>query len=100
MAENKKLANLLEKKEKLENDLAEKRKRLNAEIQKVRNFEASKERKARTRRLIQLGGIVEQVYSKPISDGQLELFKKFLDEQQARGQFLTKALDMGASNEF
>ncbi len=92
MQNNKKLASLLEKKEKLESNLAEKRKRLNAEIQKLRNVEATKERKARTRRLIQIGGIVEKVLGRNFSDEELPLFQKFLEEQENRGKYFSKSL--------
>lgn len=53
---------------------------------------AQEERKARTKRLIQIGAEVESVYGKPIEEDKLLLLRKFLLEQEQRGKYFSKAL--------
>lgn len=49
------------------------------------------ERKTRTRRLIQTGGVVEKVLG-PLSKEELELFASFLINEEKSGNYISKAL--------
>lgn len=50
------------------------------------------ERKARTKRLIEIGGAVESVLGKEIKKEDLPKLISFLKQQEERGQFLSKAM--------
>lgn len=67
-------------------------KQLQAELQKKNAIEKERARKARTKRLIEVGAIVENVLGSTIEKDRLPLLKKFLEEQEQRGQFFSKAL--------
>lgn len=49
------------------------------------------ERKARTKRLIEVGATVESVLKRPIEKEDLPKLKMFLEEQEKRGNFFSKA---------
>lgn len=54
---------------------------------------ALEERNARTKRLIEVGAVVENVYGKPITKEMLPLLRKFLLDQESRGSFFSKAFE-------
>ena len=58
----------------------------------LRAKEKEKERKARTHRLIEIGGAVESVLGRPIEKEELPKLITFLKKQEEKGQFLSKAL--------
>jgi hypothetical protein len=66
--------------------LAEKEKRLKAQ-------QKEHERKARTKRLIQLGGIVEKVLGRPTTEEDLPKLLDYLEQQEKRGNFFSKAMN-------
>jgi hypothetical protein len=66
--------------------LAEKEKRLKAQ-------QKEHERKARTKRLIQLGGIVEKVLGRPTTEDDLPKLLDYLEQQEQRGKFFSKAMN-------
>lgn len=72
--------------------LLEKRKAIDEQIKRKQAQQNEKERKARTKRLIELGAVVESVLGRPVYQDELTLVKNFLEEQETRGQFFSKAL--------
>ena len=51
------------------------------------------ERKARTHRLIVIGGIAEKILGRGFVDGDEKKFERFLAGQQSRGRYFSKAMD-------
>lgn len=85
--------------EQLDEDIAKLKKRK----QRLINQEKQKERKARTRRLIQIGGAVESVLGHPIDEKDIPLLIKFLKTQEDRGNYFSRAMiqtDQGNSDKF
>ena len=69
--------------------------------ERVLNKRLSEEnRKARTRRLIKIGAEVESVYGKAIDEDMLPRLRKFLQDQEYRGSFLSKALNKANEDDF
>ncbi len=55
---------------------------------------ATKERKERTHRLIQIGAICEEVYGDKITEGAAQdALRQFLRDQNERGGYFSKAID-------
>lgn len=82
--------------------IKEQREKLKAQIAKLQTREkllAGKdrvqERKARTKRLIEIGATVEKVYGQPIEKELLPYLEKFLIGQNERGNYFSSALDEG-----
>lgn len=50
-------------------------------------------RRARTRRLIQIGAAAESVLGREFVDGDLDLFLNFLKKQERNGSFFSKAME-------
>lgn len=57
------------------------------------------ERNARTRRLVQIGATVEHVYGGPVAGKKLEALEHFLQQQEVRGNFLSRALNAAESSD-
>lgn len=74
--------------------LAQKKARLDA----LRHRENEKERKARTKRLIEIGASVESVLGRPIEKEDLPKLIAFLKTQEERGQFFSKAMARSEEN--
>lgn len=55
--------------------------------------EKQAERKARTKRLIEIGGAAESVLGRPFQDNDLQKFINFLRQQEARGNYYSKAMN-------
>lgn len=72
--------------------LEEKEKVLKARKQELLAKNREKERKARTHRLIEVGGAVESVLGRPIEKEDLPKLIAFLQEQERRGQYFSKAM--------
>ncbi len=79
-------SNVLEK-------LREQKKGLEERIKREEARENDKIKKARTKRLIELGATVESVLGRPITQDELPLVKKFLMSQEERGKFFSNALE-------
>ena len=77
-------------------ELIVKQEEMKAKEKALKKKLALEERKARTRRLIGVGAEVESVYGKPITKEMLPHLRKFLLDQESRGNFLTKALEKEA----
>lgn len=72
--------------------LEEKEKVLKARKQALVAKNKEKERKARTHRLIEVGGAVESVLGRPIPKEDLPKLIAFLQSQEDRGHYFSKAM--------
>lgn len=71
--------------QKRQEQLKEKEKALKAK-------QAQNERKSRTKRLIEIGGAVESVLGYPITKDELPKLIAFLNQQEDRGHYFSKAM--------
>ena len=55
--------------------------------------EKQAERRARTKRLIEIGGAAESVLGRPFQEGDLQKFINFLKQQEIRGNYYSKAMN-------
>jgi len=70
----------------------QKQERLKQEERKIKSQMVQNERKARTRRLIEIGGAVESVLGRPIEKEDLVRLIGFLKQQEERGGYFTRAM--------
>ncbi len=70
-----------------------KRDQLNQQIKALEKRSAAEERKKRTRRLIELGGIVESVLGRATTDEDKIRFMNFLKTQERNGKHFTRAMN-------
>lgn len=89
MTKRKSTSELIAELEKKESQIQERKKAL-------RQREKAEERKARTHRLIAIGAEVESVLGRSIEKEDLPQLKDFLETQERRGNFFSKA--MGKTN--
>ena len=59
---------------------------------------SQEERKARTKRLIEIGAAVESVLNRPIEHDELPKLIDFLKTQEQRGHFFSKAMNKDSQN--
>ena len=78
--------------EKIEENL-KKQAQLKAQERDLRKRHSEEERKKRTRRLIEIGGITESVLGRPLTDQDKVRFQYFLKLQEQRGGFFSKAMN-------
>jgi len=78
--------------EKME-EILKKQEQLKAQERALRQRHSEEERKKRTRRLIELGGIVESVLGRPTTDQDKVRFMYFLKLQEKNGGFFSKAMN-------
>lgn len=95
-AEQKKERKSLSYEEKIE-ELDKKMEQLKARKRDLVARRSKEDRKKRTKRLIQLGGIVEKVLKRPTTDDDLNRFEKFLTAQEKRGSYFSTAMNQGSS---
>ena len=74
-------------------ELQKKRDQLKEQEKALIKRQNAEERKKRTRRLIELGGIVESVLGRPTVDEDKVRFMNFLKRQETNGNFFTKAMN-------
>ena len=74
-------------------ELTTKVEQLKAQERDLRKRQAADERKKRTRRLIELGGIVESVLGRPTTDQDKVRLLYFLKLQEQRGGFFSQAMN-------
>ena len=74
-------------------ELTTKVEQLKAQERDLRKRQAADERKKRTRRLIELGGIVESVLGRPTTDQDKVRLMYFLRLQEKNGSFFSKAMN-------
>jgi hypothetical protein len=73
--------------------IKEKQAQLKAQEKKIITQEKAKERKLRTKRLIEIGGTAESILGRPFQDDDLQKFANFLKQQEARGNYYSKAMN-------
>lgn len=74
-------------------ELTTKVEQLKAQERDLKKRQAADERKKRTRRLIELGGIVESVLGRPTTDQDKVRLLYFLRLQEQRGGFFSQAMN-------
>ena len=87
------MTNIKQQREKLKAQIA----KLQAKEKLLAGKDRVQERKARTKRLIEIGATVEKVYGQPIEKNLLPYLEKFLVGQNERGNYFSNALDDGKS---
>lgn len=55
--------------------------------------ENAKARKARTKRLIEIGAAAESILGRPFQDNDLQKFLNFLKQQETNGNYYSKAMN-------
>lgn len=88
------MATIDERIEKLE----EKKEQLNQQVKQLKARKSQEERKARTKRLIEIGAAVESVLNRPIEHDELPKLIDFLKTQEQRGHFFSKAMNKQSEN--
>ena len=73
-------------------DVEKKEQQYAALKRQLKKRESEENRKARTKRLIMIGAEVEKTLGKPIEANDLPKLKRFLEKQEARGAFFSKAM--------
>ena len=74
-------------------ELQKRQDQLKAQERDLKKRQTAEERKKRTRRLIELGGIVESVLGRPTTDQDKDRLLYFLKLQEERGSFFSKAMN-------
>lgn len=71
-----------------------KREQLQAQEKNLRKRKSEEERKKRTRRLIEIGGIAESVLGRAITEEEDKIrFLNFLNKQESNGKYFTRAMN-------
>ena len=78
-------------------DLQKKQEQLKAQEKALKKRQSEDARKKRTRRLIELGGIVESVLGRETTDDDKMRLMNFLKKQEANGGFFSKAMNVAPS---
>lgn len=73
-------------------EIEKKQEQMNARKKQLLKREAAENRKARIKRLIMIGAEVEKILGKPIEEHDLPKLKRFLESQEARGHYFSKAM--------
>ena len=71
----------------------EKAKQYEAQKKQLEKMQKAADRKARTKRLIEIGGAVESVLGRPFREDDHLRLMNFLKQQEANGSFFTKAME-------
>ncbi|MDO4189370.1 MAG: relaxasome subunit MobC [Lachnospiraceae bacterium] len=71
-----------------------------AEKKRMEKEKKEKERKANTHRKIMIGGTVEKIIGRSLTDEDLIRFQNFLYQQERRGEFFTRAMSEQLSDGF
>ena len=74
-------------------ELTKKQEQLEAQKKALIKKQNEEERKKRTKRLIELGGIIESVLGRPTVDEDKIRFLNFLKKQETNGKYFTKAMN-------
>lgn len=78
-------------------ELLKKQEQLKAQEKALKKRQSEEERKKRTRRLIELGGMVESVLGRPTTESDKARFLSFLKMQESNGNFFTRAMNSDLS---
>lgn len=73
-------------------ELDKKLEQIKAQKKAIIQKEKQAERKARTKRLIEIGGAVESVLGRPIEHSELPKLIDFLKQQEERGSYFSRAM--------
>lgn len=71
----------------------EKSKKYDAEIKQLERKQSEEERKARTHRLIRIGGIAEAILDRAFEEEDFGRFEAFLVKQERNGKFYSSAMN-------
>ena len=74
-------------------ELTKKQEQLETQKKALEKKQKEEERKKRTKRLIELGGIIESVLGRPTVDDDKARLMNFLNRQEVKGNFFTKAMN-------
>ena len=75
-------------------ELMRKQEQLKAQERQLKKLQNVEERKKRTKRLIEMGAIIESVLGRPVTDEYKERLRSFLRKQETNGSFFTKAMNV------
>ena len=79
--------------------LNEKMRQYNARLKQLEARKKTEDRKKRTQRLIHIGAEVESILGAAIEDSDLPKLKKFLEDQERRGRYFSKAMGKASEDE-
>lgn len=77
-------------------EIKKKQEQLQARERELKKRKSEEDRKKRTKRLIELGGIVESVLGRPTTDEDKIRLLNFLKKQETNGKYFTNAMNDGA----
>lgn len=77
-------------------EIRRKKEQLQARERDIMKRKSEEDRKKRTKRLIELGGIVESVLGRPTTDEDKIRLLNFLKKQEINGKYFTNAMNDGA----
>ena len=80
-------------------EINKRQEQLKAQEKAIKKRQSEEDRKKRTRRLIELGGIVEAVLNRATTDDDKIRFLNFLKKQESNGNFFSKAMNDTAMKE-
>ncbi len=78
-------------------ELQKKQDQLKAQERALKKRQSEDARKKRTRRLIEMGGIVESVLGRETTDEDKIKLMNFLKKQEANGKFFSKAMNAASA---
>ena len=74
-------------------ELQKKQEQLKAQEKELKKRQSEAERKARTKRLVEMGGIVSHVLGRELTDDDKIKFLKFLEMQERNGKYFSRAMN-------
>lgn len=77
-------------------EIKKKQEQLQARECELKKRKSEEDRKKRTKRLIELGGIVESILGRPTTDEDKIRLLNFLKKQETNGKYFTNAMNDGA----
>ena len=96
MASKRTLDERIQEKDNLMQQLLTKAKQYEAQIKQLEKRKKEEERRARTHRLITMGGVVSSVLNRDFIEGDDMRLMNFLKQQERNGGYFSKAMNKGA----
>ena len=96
MASKRTLDERIQEKDNLMQQLLVKAKQYEAQIKQLEKKKKEEERKARTHKLITIGGVVSSVLGRDFVEGDDKRLLNFLNQQERNGSYFSKAMNNGA----
>ena len=96
MASKRTLDERIQEKDNIMQQLLDRAKQYEAQIKQLEKRKKEEERKARTHRLIVIGGVVSSVLDRDFVDGDDMRLMNFLKQQERNGNYFSKAMNKGA----